>query len=468
MKSLVDLKKELKDGVVNNLYIFTGEENLIRKIYYQKIGELYGNIKYLESVQDLYKELEKKSLFQLKLVYVVYNDMEYLKQKEKVYERLIELSRKHCVVLIYDEIPEKSVFKKVFEDYITTFNYVTNDIAIKYVNKENHQIKLDFAKRIAYNCFNSYNNIVEEMNKYNHYVENHDDAIDAMKQAEGYASEVNAHELICDNYEYLSKVHSAQGHYKEAYVNLLNFEKKKEQLLRKKELVDIERSLIRNKLQEQKKEAELVHQRYQLSLLRRNICIAIVIFLGINVLTFLLVKQLKRKKDLQIAKAQKELADLKLHQQTVELEVQSEKLESTQSELTNFVLFLNSRNELLEKIRDMIKAAYKMNANEILTHLKRINTYILQVKKMEEENDCLTHEVEMQNTEFLNRLVQKHPGLTPGEKRLATFLRVNLSTKEISLLTGISVKAISMARYRLRKSLNLHPQEDIFCYLRNI
>ena len=52
MKSLVDLKKELKDGVVNNLYIFTGEENLIRKIYYQKIGELYGNIKYLESVDD--------------------------------------------------------------------------------------------------------------------------------------------------------------------------------------------------------------------------------------------------------------------------------------------------------------------------------------------------------------------------------------------------------------------------------
>ena len=300
------------------------------------------------------------------------------------------------------------------------------------------------------------------------YAKKYDDALDALKQAEGYASEVNAHELICDNYEYLSKVYSAQGHYKEAYVNLLNFEKKKEQLLRKKELVDIERSLIRNKLQEQKKEAELVHQRYQLSLLRRNICIAIVIFLGINVLTFLLVKQLKRKKDLQIAKAQKELADLKLHQQTVELEVQSEKLESTQSELTNFVLFLNSRNELLEKIREMIKAAYKMNANEILTHLKRINTYILQVKKMEEENDCLTHEVEMQNTEFLNRLVQKHPGLTPGEKRLATFLRVNLSTKEISLLTGISVKAISMARYRLRKSLNLHPQEDIFCYLRNI
>lgn len=183
MKSLIDLKKELKDGVVNNLYIFTGEENLIRKIYYQKIGELYGNIKYIESVQDLYKELEKKSLFQLKLVYVVYNDLDYLKQKEKVYERLIELSRKHCVVLVYDEIPEKGAFRKVFENYITTFNYVTNDIAIKYVNKENHKINLEFAKRIAYNCYNSYNNIIEEMNKYNHYTESNDDAIDAMAYA---------------------------------------------------------------------------------------------------------------------------------------------------------------------------------------------------------------------------------------------------------------------------------------------
>lgn len=195
MKSLIDLKKELKEGKVNNLYVFTGEENLIRKIYYKKISELYGNIKYLESVQDLYKELEKKSLFQLKMVYIVYNDLDYLKQKEKVYERLIELSRKHCVVLVYDEIPDKSVFKKVFDDYITIFNYVTSDVAIKYVNKESHKVDLQFAKKIAFNCFNSYNNIVEEMNKYKHFIgynrevaeinqeQFHDDAIDAMTYA---------------------------------------------------------------------------------------------------------------------------------------------------------------------------------------------------------------------------------------------------------------------------------------------
>ena len=39
MKSLIHLKRELMNNQLNNLYIFTGEENLIRKIYYEKIGE---------------------------------------------------------------------------------------------------------------------------------------------------------------------------------------------------------------------------------------------------------------------------------------------------------------------------------------------------------------------------------------------------------------------------------------------
>ena len=81
------------------------------------------------------------------------------------------------------------------------------------------------------------------------------------------------------------------------------------------------------------------------------------------------------------------ITELKLQQQAVELSAKSEKLESTQSELTNFVLFLNSRNELLEKIREMIKSTYKMNNNEILTHLKKINTFILQFKKLEDDNN---------------------------------------------------------------------------------
>lgn len=181
MRSLIDLKSQLMRGELENLYIFTGEENLIRRIYYQKIGEIYGNLKVLDTVSNLYTELAKKPLFPVKTAYIVYNDMDYIKEKEKIFQRLIKLSKNHVVILVYDEIPEKSVFKKVFEDYITIFNRVSDDIAVKYVTKEYPIKDRMFAEKIAFNCHNSYNSIIEEMNKFKWYKQdNPDDAIDAM------------------------------------------------------------------------------------------------------------------------------------------------------------------------------------------------------------------------------------------------------------------------------------------------
>lgn len=186
MKSLIDLKSELMRGELQNLYVFTGEENLIRKIYYEKIGEIQGNLEVIDTVSNLYTELAKKPLFPRKTAYIVYNDLEYLKQKENVYERLLKLCKKKVVILVYETIPDKRAFHKVFEPYITIFNKVSDDIAVKYVNKEAKGSIIDrlFAQKMAFNCYNSYNNIVEEMNKYHYLVEdNPDHSIDAMTYA---------------------------------------------------------------------------------------------------------------------------------------------------------------------------------------------------------------------------------------------------------------------------------------------
>lgn len=191
MKSLIDLKNELLNKRVSNLYVLAGVENLIRKIYYEKIASIYnGNLKHIESVDILFKELEKKPLFAVRTAYVVYNDMDFLKQKEKTYQRLIKLSQKNVVILVYDEIPEKGLFRDMLEEYITIFNKVTDDVAIKYVVREskNNNLNLEFAKKIAFNCDNSYNNIVEEMNKYQwlHTDNDHksDDVLDALRYAQ--------------------------------------------------------------------------------------------------------------------------------------------------------------------------------------------------------------------------------------------------------------------------------------------
>lgn len=75
--------------------------------------------------------------------------------------------------------------------------------------------------------------------------------------------------------------------------------------------------------------------------------------------------------------------------------------------------------------------------------------------------------IEEKNKEFIEKLTKEHPNLTQGEKYLATMLRVNLSTKEISMISGNSPKTINMNRYRLRKALNLPTEKDLVEYLQN-
>ena len=82
-------------------------------------------------------------------------------------------------------------------------------------------------------------------------------------------------------------------------------------------------------------------------------------------------------------------------------------------------------------------------------------------------NITLQH-IDEKNQEFVERLVLRHPNLTQGEKHLATLLRVELSTKEIAMLTGTTPKTINMNRYRLRKSLGLSAEDDLVAYIRSI
>lgn len=52
-------------------------------------------------------------------------------------------------------------------------------------------------------------------------------------------------------------------------------------------------------------------------------------------------------------------------------------------------------------------------------------------------------------------LFDEYPNLTANERRLCTLLNMNLSTKEISLITRQNPDTVKMARYRLRAKFNL-------------
>ncbi|MFZ4523795.1 MAG: tetratricopeptide repeat protein [Bacteroidales bacterium] len=61
---------------------------------------------------------------------------------------------------------------------------------------------------------------------------------------------------------------------------------------------------------------------------------------------------------------------------------------------------------------------------------------------------------------FYEALLEKFPDLTQNELKLCAFLRLNMSTKDISELTGQSKLTLENARYRLRKKLGITNSES--------
>lgn len=316
----------------------------------------------------------------------------------------------------------------------------------------------------------NYNN----MGKQYYFGEQYSKALEALQKAYEYAHNIGAKELICDNYEYSSWVYAAIGDYKQAYTRLSQMYALSKELQSSNKLRNIEQEISYKRYQDQKYATEMQEQTYKIELLKRNLWfLGSVLVLGLAFSIFL-YKWYKRRKGLQLIEAryqlelsQRELSELKLHQQELELQNIQNALDSSQQEVTSFAVFLRSRNELLDKIREMIKEGYKMDNQTLIPHLKKVNAYISQYQSGDKTNNALLLNIEDKSKEFIERLTKEHPNLTQGEKYLATMLRVNLSTKEISMISGNSPKTINMNRYRLRKALNLPTEKDLVEYLQN-
>ncbi len=157
------------------------------------------------------------------------------------------------------------------------------------------------------------------------------------------------------------------------------------------------------------------------------------------------------------AEKEKELAAERLE---AERERLAAEVQNKTRELSSATINLIRKNEaltaLLEELRGM-----DMDSRSRFKLRKLIESHL------SADEDWQTYEQAFNQVhdEFFVRLKQKHPQLTTGDLRLASFLRLNLSSKEIASLLGISVRGVENKRYRLRKKLMLPPDSNLTEYM---
>lgn len=146
-----------------------------------------------------------------------------------------------------------------------------------------------------------------------------------------------------------------------------------------------------------------------------------------------------------------ELIDLKNKEEMMILRNSNlqESVESKNREIAAATMATIKTNKFLHQIIEDLKNLNSVSdVNGIIRTLKR---------SLDKGDDWKFFEEAFNNTDqnFIKNLKKLHPKLTRSDLKLCAYLRLNLSTKEIAPLFGISVRSVEIKRYRLRKKMNL-------------
>jgi len=165
----------------------------------------------------------------------------------------------------------------------------------------------------------------------------------------------------------------------------------------------------------------------------------------------------EREKQLQTEtlKAEKELIRLRNEKLREEM-IQKDK------ELANNTMQMIQKSKTLTFIKRDLQKLTKETKDEIL--ISRIRMMIKKINRdidTDKQWEVFESHFESVHEEFLKRLKQQHPDLSPRELKLCAYLRLNISSKEIASLMNISVRGVEISRYRLRKKLKLEHDQNL-------
>lgn len=148
---------------------------------------------------------------------------------------------------------------------------------------------------------------------------------------------------------------------------------------------------------------------------------------------------------------------------------------------------LKKQKVLLEREQDRAVQELEQRSQELISYVlqeQQRNAFLLELRERvgHAEPDRLMHLIDQQlnqedrwkyfvtlfdrlHPQFFSQMQLAYPTLNANDLRLIAMLRLNLNTKEIASLLGISPQSANTARYRLRRRLDLPADASLESFL---
>lgn len=132
-------------------------------------------------------------------------------------------------------------------------------------------------------------------------------------------------------------------------------------------------------------------------------------------------------------------------------------------ELANSTMIAARKNEVLMQIQGELNKDKTKFSNQY--RLKNIMTKINNAVKNDDEWKVFETNFNELHEDFFKDLLSRYPKLSNRDLKLCAYLKMNLTSKEIAPLMGISVRGVEVHRYRLRKKIDVDNSENLTNWL---
>lgn len=185
------------------------------------------------------------------------------------------------------------------------------------------------------------------------------------------------------------------------------------------------------------------------------------IFLSLAFLLYWINRRKLKKHQLMLEKKYEEEHEERLNR--LEKERLMEEINSKRKELANTTLIGARKNEVLMEIQGELNKDKDKFSNQF--RLKHIMNKINSAIKSKDEWKVFETNFNEVHEDFFKELLKRYPQLSNKDLKLCSYLKMNLSSKEIAPLMGISVRGVEVHRYRLRKKIDLDSKENLNNFL---
>jgi tetratricopeptide (TPR) repeat protein len=357
---------------------------------------------------------------------VVYDETKHYEEAGHYYNEALILAR---------EANDPEVIANILNNQGTLFKDLgNNEVAFEHYREA---MELRKSQNNKLGLARSYHNIGQF---YFNQLKNFDSAEFYLKKAIVFGEEIGLWETVESSSELLTTAYKERGAYKDALAALELNRRVKDSLFNEESTRKI--TQLEMQFEFDKKQSQLAAEQQEREWYYWMGGSGV--FLLLIIVTLLFFLQRNKTKRSQLEKAHLNLEKINLKN---DLAIKDKELAANIMYLLNKNELINSISEKLLEIKEKVAPPSQAAVQKVVIDLQSN----LQPELWQE----FEFRFQQVHEHFYKTLNEKFPDLTPSEIRLCAFLKLNMTTKEISAITHQNAKSIDVARTRLRKKLNL-------------